>query len=173
MEELLADSDFWKEEGFSLVWDKTLLAQLLQQQAPFSLREVFSWRKNGQLPNNLTGRAVLVEGLQTCLEVLGTEEDGNMFLTNGVRPFIRYWQRQWPHRALIFGLHCDFQWWTVNVDNYASLQLQHNLTLQVTQSLWAGAAKDAKKLMVSTTAPVERASRTTSIPGGFYVRRYS
>lgn len=172
MEELPAESNFWQVQGFSLMWDKTLLAQLLLQQPPFSLREMLSWRKKG-LPSNLVSNAVLVEGLQACLEVLGMEEDGNMFLSSIVRPFIRYWQGQWPGKALIFGLHCDSQQWNVNVEtNFATLELQKELVIDVTRSLWSGAASDAIKIMVPVTEPVGKANKTTS-PGGFYVRRYS
>ena len=174
MEELSAEADFWKEEGCSLVWDKTLHAQLLQQQAPFSLREVLTWPEKG-LPSNVTSKAVLVEGLQTCLAVLGTREDGNAFLSQVVGHLIRRWQGRWPGRALIFGLHCDFQQWEVHIaTNFATLTLHNDLIVDVTQSLWAGAANNVKKLMIPATEQIGKANKTPSdIPGGFYVRRYS
>ncbi|SRR6266536_953873 len=174
MEELSAESDTWKEEGCSLVWDKILHAQLLRQQAPFSLREALTWPEKG-LPRNLTSKAVLVEGLQTCLAVLGTQEEGNAFLAQVVRPLIRRWQGNWPGRALIFGMHCDFQQWDVQVaTNFATLQLRDDLIVDVTRSLWAGAASNVRKLMVPATEQIGKANKTTSgIPGGFYVRLYS
>ena len=178
MRELSAESDLWKEEGCSLVWDKTLHAQLLQQQAPFALRDVLMWPQKG-LPSsvihNVASRAVLVEGLQTCLAVLGTRNDSNMFLRQVISPLIRRWQGTWPGRALIFGLHCDFQQWDVQIaTNFATLKLQDDFIIDVTQSLWGGAANDVNKLMVPTNEQIGKATKTTSgIPGGFYVRRYS
>ena len=174
MKELSAESDTsWKRQGCSRVWDKTLLAGLLQEQEPVSLREVLRWRQKG-LPRSMASDIILVEGLHTCLQVLQQKEVGEAFLRDVVQPVIWYCRNNWHGKVLIFALHCQASAWSIDVANYATLDLGDGLVLRMTQTLWRGAAKDAYQLKVLPNEPGEKNDRArAAILGGFHVRRVS
>lgn len=175
MNELTTSS--WRRQGCSLVWDPELLTPLLQQQGPLSLRQVLLWAHQG-FPSTspVGGRAILVAGLQTCLEVLTTSE-ASIFLSTFIQAFIRRWQDTWPDRALVFGLRCSWSQWRTDSDEYAYLRVRQEHEIDVTHSLWGGAAPGASKIMVSPDVSTGSMGSTgkTHEPrvGGLYVRRFS
>jgi hypothetical protein len=175
MNELTISS--WQRQGSSLVWDPALLTPLLQQQGPLSLRQVLLWTQQGfPSASPVSGRTILVAGLQTCLEVLSASEV-SIFLHTFIQPLVRRWQDTWPNRALVFGLSCSWNQWRTDPDEYAYFLVRQNHEIDVTHALWGGAAPGASKIMVSSDQSTGSLSNSGKSHGprvgGLYVRRVS
>lgn len=167
----------WQRQGCSLVWDQKLLTPVLQQQGPLSLRQVLLWAQQGfPATPPVSGRMILIAGLQTCLEVLSASE-ASIFLRTCIQPLVRRWQDVWPERALVFGLSCIWSQWRTDRDEYAYLRVREGHEIDVTHALWGGAAPEACKIMVSSDQSIGSigSSGKSHAPhvGGLYVRRVS
>lgn len=175
MNELMTNS--WQRQGSSLIWDPELLTPLLQQQGPLSLRQVLLWAQQGfPSASPVSGRTILVAGLQTCLEVLSVLEASN-FLRTFIQPLVRRWQDAWPDRALVFGLLGNWSQWRTDPDEFAYLRVRQGHEINVTHALWGGAAPEASKIMILSDQPTGSMGNSGKSHGprvgGLYVRRVS
>lgn len=169
------ETDVWKRQGCSLVWEPSVLKTLMQAEQPHPLREVLLWLQTG-FPSIPAHKPVFVAGLQTCLELLApSPHDAETFLRQMIQPLIRHWQDDFPESGLIFGLNCDPNQWSFDASDCAILRLRPNLNIAVTAALWNGAARDAHRIMYDTTSTASRGKpgRAVAVFGGLYVRRLS
>lgn len=86
MGDLLMDT--WRRQGCSLVWDESMLVSALGDQRPYALREALLWPSTGY-PPVAARSAVVVAGLQVCLELAATPAEAEAFLNQRMQPLIR------------------------------------------------------------------------------------
>lgn len=95
-------SSTWLRRGSCVIYEKQLLAPLIQSGCMVSLRHALGWMLAWPQQPPAEGQTVLVGGLQTCLEVLPPTEAED-FLQKRVKPFIEEFQSYWPQCGLVFG----------------------------------------------------------------------
>lgn len=95
-------SSAWLRRGSSIVFDKQSLGPLISSGSLISIREALSWMKAWPTEPPSGSRTVLVGGLETCLEVL-TSQDAERFLREPVKAFILQFQERWDQVGLVFG----------------------------------------------------------------------
>src|SRR5688500_8034795 len=104
MHEMTAST--WKRGGSSMIWHPTLLAELVRDIEPVSLRTLIGWLHDG-FPENTPGgkKTVLVGGLQTAVETMmqtKTPADVEDWLKQHAMASVRAWKGHWPHVGLVF-----------------------------------------------------------------------
>lgn len=165
MKEMTASS--WKRRGSSIVWSANLLAPLITQGNITPLREVLSWVDSG-LPATPPGdsQTILVGGLQTVLESLGSPEERYQFLRTHILKLCQECGDKWDRVGLVFGMDGPGKMFSLNEADdlvYFGKGSNRENLIAISRGMWNGAATDAFKLM-------EDDSKTI---GGYHVQRVS
>lgn len=167
MQEMTAQS--WKRRGCSIVWSPELLSGLITDTEATPLRVVLEWQQRG-LPESPPGggKAVLVGGLQTVMEVMPDANSAYAWLRANILPLCRMWTNHWDGVALVFGMDGPGKLFQLNESDdlvYFGRGTDRDSKLCLTRALWNGAAtgKGVYKLVAENTKEV----------GGFHVVRVS
>jgi hypothetical protein len=104
MQEMTASG--WKRSGSSMVWHPELLADLVRDIEPISVRILMGWLNTG-FPDSPPdgGRTVLVGGLQTVVETMMQTETTDAvadWLRGHALATVRAWKAHWPNVGLVF-----------------------------------------------------------------------
>jgi len=95
----------WPRRGLALVWDTQMLAELIEPANVISLRQVFGMASDW--PEDLpaaNGDAVVVSGLEGCIDVLGTK-DVERWIETDLKEIVLSFQDYYQSQAgLIFWL---------------------------------------------------------------------
>lgn len=165
MQEMTAQS--WKRRGCSIIWSPQLLAELIPHS--ISLRTVLEWQRHGMpdVPPG-GGKTVLVGGLQTVLDVLGSPEESYGWLRTNVLPLCRMWCNHWAGVGLVFGMDGPAKQFHLNEADdlvYFGKGADIESKLCLTRAIWNGAAsgQGVFKLMQEGSKEIE----------GFHVQRIS
>ena len=146
----------WMRRGLSLLWDAESLFKVLPPDRVVSLREFFSMARDREWPDDLPGAggdALVVAGVEGCLDALGTD-DGTEWLETDLKQIILEFQDEYQGQAaLILWLPSgrrritmapateEYSW-----KNAASRTAP---SLPIGRCLWLGAASDAARIIVS------------------------
>lgn len=167
MQEMTAQS--WKRRGCSIVWSAELLAPLITETEAIPLRTALEWERHG-LPDSppVSGKTVLVGGLQTILEVMPDSNEAYAWLRRNILPLCRMWSNHWAGVGLVFGLDGPSKLYQFNESDdlvYFGRGADRDVKLCLTRAIWNGAAtgNGAYKLIVEGTKDI----------GGFHVVRVS
>ena len=161
-------STSWLRRGSSVVFDKQSLGPLIAGGCMVSLRQAFSWLSAWPSGPPCDADTVLVCGLETCLEVLSSD-DAERFLQSRVKPFILEFQSRWDQRGLVFGFGTPERSFEVTpADEEVRFRTRGSEPIRLSQALWDGSA----------TLNVTRLVRSDSQGGGqvtvgFHVPRIS
>jgi hypothetical protein len=161
-------SSAWERRGSSVVFDKTTLGRLIQDQAMVSLRDAMTWMNSWPATPPNGASTVIVAGLEACLD-LDTPRDAELWLQNRVKPFIEEFQRHWDQCGLVFGFGVSGSAFSVtSADEEVVFTRSDNKEVHLSYALWNG----------SSTLNVTRLVRPGDRPGeqvtiGYYVRRIS
>lgn len=162
------DGTVWHRRGSSIVWDSAALAPLLAKNCLVSLREVLSWRKAWPAAFPTKNSAVLVGGLEACLELLEPVEAEN-FLRQQVKPLIREFQRRWDSHGLVFGFGASEGAFRVDAVNEEIRFVRRNQTaVRLSFAMWDGSTGLQLSRLVQ---PFGATKSGTTI--GYYVPRIS
>ena len=144
----------WMRRGLSLLWDVATLFRVVPPAAVVSLRAFFAMARSwpDELPG-AGGDALVVAGVEGCLDALGAE-DGSTWLETDLKPAILEFQDEYQGQAaLILWLPSgrrrvgmapateEYFW------KYATAKTAP--TLPIGRCLWAGADSDAARIIVS------------------------
>lgn len=144
--------DSWKHRGMTLLWDPATLAEVVEPDAVCSMRELFALR--ARWPEDLPGAggdALVVAGLDGCLDVLG-EEDAIAWLEDDLRRVVLDFQNHYEGQAaLIFWIPNGRNRIVMHRTDAAYLwRLHHGKdepVLPLGRGLWGGAEDDAARLL--------------------------
>jgi len=165
MEEI--SSTVWQRKGSSIVFDKKSLGGLISAGAVVSLREALSW--SNEIPANppVSGRTILVSGLEAIIETMepqGAED----FLMRRIRPFLITLQNQWAECGVVFGFSSHSKAFEETpLDEEVLFRRRDRKVVRLSKGLWDGsAALNMKRI-------VREGERSEEVILGYYVARIS
>lgn len=167
MQEMTAST--WKRTGSSMIWHPTLLADLVRDIEPISLRTLIGWLHDG-FPESTPGgkKTVLVGGLQTAVETMmqtKTPEEVGEWLRNNVLATVRAWKSHWPSAGLVFVMDGPGSMFEFNEGDelvHFGRGRDRSKKVKLSLAMWNGAASGAGayQVLVDQTREV----------GGYFVR---
>jgi hypothetical protein len=157
-------SSAWLRRGSSIVFDKQSLGLLISNGSLVPLRQALAWINGWPQYPPSGGETVLVGGLETCLEVLSTEE-AEKFLWERIKPLILTIQDRWDQTGLVFGFGTSPHSFEVtNTDEEIVFLRRGGERVRLSQFLWDG----------TSTLNVTRLTRPAGSEAiGYYVPRIS
>jgi hypothetical protein len=161
-------SSVWQRKGSSVVFDKQSLGGLISAGAVISPREALGWLKG--IPENppVTGRTILVSGLETVLEVMDTQ-DAEDFLTRRVRPLLITLQSRWTDYGVVFGFSSNAKAFEeTSFDEEVLFRRRDRKRVHLSKGLWDGSTALNMKRVVREG---EKAGEEAIV--GYYVARIS
>ena len=141
----------WKSSGISILWDGEKLAEICNSSEIHSIRSFFQIEMSGwsdRLPSN-NGNAIVIAGLDTCIDVLSSEEAVN-WMEQELYPKLRSFQMEYENQAsLIFWLPSGKKRIkeVASEASYMWLHWDNKTQIPISRCLWNGAEKDAKKII--------------------------
>lgn len=145
----------WMRRGFSLLWEPSVLADVIAPAAVVSIRDFFVLRK--AWPENLPGSqgdALVVAGLDGCLDSL-SEQDARSWLETDLKSAVLSFQAHYEGQAALIlwvasgrtrigmDLADEEYFWKVGASRDAA-------RLPLGRCLWGGAEADVARILVST-----------------------
>ncbi len=152
----LMQNTAWTRRGCSLLWNPEALAALAHPDEVVSLREFFAMAKAWpeDLPSN-DGRALVVAGLEGCLDALGLE-DAVTWLETDLKSRVLAFQDEYEtDGALVFWLPSGRPRirYEIGTGEYTWVARGRS-RFPLGRLLWAGAQGDAERIVVGES-PVD------------------
>ena len=161
-------SSVWQRKGSSVIFDQESLGPIIAAGSLVSLRTFLGWRRQLPAMPPVSGKTILVSGLETVLETLPpAEADG--FLSQRIRPVIYTLQDRWPEQGILFGFtshHKAFK--EATMEEEVLFHRRDQKTIRLTEGLWDGSATVNMKRLVR-----EGAESSGDAVLGYYVARIS
>lgn len=158
----------WQRKGSSVIFDSVSLGRFISEGAVVSLREALGWMKGFPPTPPVTGRTILISGLEALLETMSPEES-NEYLACRIRPLIIEFQSRWTDCGIIFGFSAHEKAFVETAkEEEVLLRRRDGTAVRLSEGLWDGSA----------TVNMKRVVREDSEPGkevvvGYYVARIS
>jgi hypothetical protein len=158
----------WQRMGSCVIFDQKSLGPFISEGAVISLRQALAWAKG--LPANppVTGRTILISGLETVIETMNPLEAED-FLTRRIRPLLIHLQNHWTGCGMVFGFTSHRKSFEETaLDEEVLFRRRDRKTVRMSEGLWDGSA----------TVNMKRVVREGDQPGeevivGYYVARIS
>ena len=144
----------WMRRGVSLLWDATVLSQVVSPSAVISIREFFAMQ--GAWPEELPGAggdALIVAGVEGCLDAL-EDADGKSWLETDLKQSILNFQEEYEgqaalilwlpsgRRRVIMTRATEEYFWTNRSSRSAA-------GIPIGRCLWSGAESDVARILIS------------------------
>ena len=164
------DATTWKRRGSSIVWSPDLLGSLITDGSVVPLRTALCWMTNGFPDDTPDGSStVLVGGLQTVLETIGTNEEQYDWLRANIMPFLRSVQGHWPRVGIVFGMTGPRNLFHLSEGDdlvYFGRSKDRSKNVRITLGMWNGAAMGEGAFRLMTTGAKKEV-------GGYHVNHIS
>jgi len=158
----------WQRRGSSIIFDQKSLGRFIREEAVISLRQALSWM-NG-LPSALpvSGRTILIAGMETLIETL-PEGAAEEFLIRRIRPLVIQIQNHWTECGVLFGFSAHEKAFEETVlEEEVLFRRRDRHTIRLSESLWDGCATlNIKRI----TRAVDGTGKDVTI--GYYVAHVS
>src|ERR1051325_5825303 len=147
----------WHRRGFTLLWDAQTLADLARPDEAITMREFLNIRQWPDRLNSVHGNAMLVVGLEGCLDML-MPQDAEAWLNEDFRKQVFRFQSEYENQcALILWLPDGRQRVrkTPAADEYlwVCAPPHSDTNISIGRRLWSGAESDARRIIGSRQAP--------------------
>ncbi|MGC8495495.1 MAG: hypothetical protein ACP5SH_27605 [Syntrophobacteraceae bacterium] len=161
-------SSAWQRKGSSIVFDKKSLGGLISAGAVISLREALSWTIEIPAIFPVSGRTILVSGLETVLEI-AEPQAAESFLSNRITPLLVNLQNRWTDCGIVFGFSSHGKAFEeTSLDEEVLFWRRDRKTVRLSKALWDGSsALNMKRIVREADKPGEE----TTI--GYHVARIS
>ena len=153
----LQRGDAWKRRGCSLLWDAGALAEAAAPAEVVSIRRFFAMARSwpAELPG-AGGEALVVAGVEGCLDALG-DADGRTWLETDVKRAVLGFQDEYQGQAaLILWLpsgRSRIRMASATEEYFwGNDRSEPSGGLPIGRCLWAGAESDAARIIVSESA---------------------
>jgi len=158
----------WQRKGSCIVFDQKSLGPFIADESVISLRQMLSWA-NG-LPSNspVSGKTILISGLETVIETMSKQEAED-FLSRRIRPLLIDLQNRWNNCGIVFGFTSHSNAFKeTSLEEEVLFHRRDQIDIRLTEGLWDGTA----------TINMKRIVREGDKPGtetivGYYVARIS
>lgn len=158
----------WQRKGSSIVFDQKSLGPFIADGSVISLRQMLSWTKGLPVNPPVPGKTILVSGLETIVETLGSQE-AEAFLSRRVRPLIIDLQNRWNNCGMVFGFSAHRNAFKeTSLEEEVLFQRRDKKQIRLSEGLWDGSAAINMKRIVREGDKPE-----SEIIIGYYVARIS
>ena len=158
----------WQRRGSSIIFDQKSLGGFIREEAVISLRQALFWMN--ELPSipPVSGKTILISGLETLVETLPSDEAED-FLARRIRPLIIQIQNRWTDCGVLFGFSAhEKAFEETALEEEVLFRRRDRLIIRLSESLWDG----------SSSLNMKRITREADDTGndltvGYYVARIS
>ncbi len=158
----------WQRKGSCVVFDQFSLGSFIAGDNIISLREALGWIKGVPSVPPVSGRTILVAGLETMVETLPPEEV-NDFLTRRIRPLLIELQNRWTDCAVVFGFSAhEKAFEETSLDEEVLFRRGDRKKVRLSEGLWDGSATLNMKRIVRED---QDSGKEKTV--GYYVARIS
>jgi hypothetical protein len=158
----------WQRRGSSVIFDQKSLGRFIREEAVISLRQALGWMNGLPSTPPVSGRTILISGLETLIETLpeGQAED---FLTRRIRPLLIKIQNCWTDCGVLFGFSAhEKAFEETALEEEVLFRRRDRQTIRLSESLWDGSASLNMKRI---TREVDDTGKDLTV--GYYVARIS
>jgi len=158
----------WQRKGSCIVFDQKSLGPFIADGSVISLRQMLSWKKD--IPTNppVTGKTILISGLETIIETMEPQK-AEEFLSCRIRPLLINLQNRWNNFGIVFGF-------TSHSNAFKETSLEEEVIfyrrdknkIRLSEGLWSGSSINNMKRIIS-----EGDKPASEIIVGYYVSRIS
>lgn len=158
----------WQRKGSCIIFDRKSLGPLIAADALVSLRQAMSWLNALPAVPPVTGRTILVSGLETIIETMEPLE-AEEFLCKRVRPLLIHIQSRWTDCGIVFGFSTHPKAFEeTSFEEEVLFGRRDQKKVRLSEGLWDGSATlNMKRLVREADQPEQE----TTI--GYHVARIS
>jgi hypothetical protein len=158
----------WQRRGSSVIFDQKSLGRFIREEAVISLRQALFWMNGLPFAPPVSGRTILISGLETLIETLPPDEAED-FLTRRVRPLIIQIQNSWTDCGVLFGFSAhEKAFEETALDEEVLFRRRDRHIIRLSESLWDGSASLNMKRITREADDTEK-----NLTVGYYVARIS
>ena len=158
----------WQRKGSCVIFDQQSLGEFISSGALVSLRTFLSWRNHLPATPPVSGRTILICGLETLLDTL-TADESYEFLVQRIRPIIIDLQNRWTNSGIVFGFTShEKAFEETSLEEEVLFRRRDRKTVRLTEGLWDGSATLNMKRIVR-----EGIEQSADSVIGYYVARIS
>ncbi len=158
----------WQRKGSCVIFDQKSLGPLISDGAVISLRQALAWFRELPALPPVTGRTILVSGLETVIETRPPQEAED-FLCHRIRPLLIHLQNRWTDCGVVFGFTSHSKTFEeTSFDEEVLFRRRDRKRVRLSEGLWDGSASVNMKRVVREG---ERPGEETIV--GYYVARIS
>lgn len=158
----------WQRKGSCIVFDQTSLGPFIEKGAVISLRQMLAWNKSLPSTPPVTGKTILISGLETVMETMETQA-AEEFLSHRIRPLLMTLQNRWNNCGIVFGFTSHTNAFKVTtLEEEVQFHRRDQKQIGLSEGLWDGSATLNMKRIVR-----EGDKPGTEIVVGYYVARIS
>ncbi len=158
----------WQRKGSCIVFDQKSLGPFIADGSIISLRQMLSWKKD--IPTNppVTGKTILISGLETIIETMETEK-AEEFLSRRIRPILLNLQNRWNNCGIVFGFTSHSNAFKeTSLEEEVIFHRRDQNKIRLSEGLWDGSGTLNMKRIVREGDKPE-----SEIIVGYYVSRIS
>jgi len=161
-------NDIWQRRGSSVIFDQKSLAPFITDGAVISLRQALSWTKCLPAKPPVSGRTILISGLETIIETQEPKET-EVFLTHRIRPLLSRLQDHWTECGVVLGFTSHPKTFEETaLEEEVLFRRRDRKKVRLSDGLWDGSAMVNMKRIVR-----EGDQRGEEVTIGYYVARIS
>lgn len=158
----------WQRKGSSIIFDQKSIGPFISDGALISLRKMLSWSERIPPIPPVSGRTILVSGLDTVIETI-EPQDAEYFLTHQIRPLLINLQNQWPDQGIVFGFSAHPKVFEeITFDEEVLFRRPDRKIVRISEGLWDGSSSVNMKRIVC-----EGEKGGEEVIVGYYVARIS
>lgn len=135
----------WQRKGSCIIFDQKSMGPFIADDSVISLRQMLSWTKG--LPENppVSGKTILISGLETIVETMETQE-AEEFLSRRIRPLIIDIQYRWNNCGIIFGFSAQRDVFKeTSLEEEVLFHRRDKKRVRISEGLWDGSASISMK----------------------------
>ena len=158
----------WQRKGSCVIFDQKSLGPLIAQGAVISLRQALTWAKDLPAVPPVSGRTILISGLETVIETMEPQETED-FLSRRIRPLLIHLQNRWTDCGVVFGFTSHPKTFEEkSFEEEVLFRRRDRKQVRLSEGLWDGsAAVNMKRVVRESDKPGEE------VIIGYYVARIS
>ena len=158
----------WQRKGSCIVFDQKSLGPFIADGSVISLKQMLSWIKGLPAEPPVTGKTILISGLETIIETMEPQEAED-FLTRRIRPLLIDLQNRWTNYGIVLGFSAHSNAFKeTSREEEVIFHRRDQQKIRLSEGLWDGSATINMKRLVREGDRPE-----SEIIIGYYVARIS
>jgi hypothetical protein len=158
----------WQRNGSCIIFDQKSLGPFIADGSVISLRQLLSWTKGQPTNPPVSGKTILISGLETIVETMESQKAFEI-LSHRVRPILLDIRDRWPNFGIVFGFSSHKNAFReTTLEEELVFHRRDNQQIRLSDGLWDGSARNSMKRIVR-----EGEKPGSEMTIGYYVARIS